>query len=92
MSGDDLFEEEMDASLEKAEWEESLMTQDAIILRDTINKELSKRGFHLRLSYLKYSHDEMNWNYVEPMHEWAMELQEVYPLVTEMVKEARRGG
>jgi hypothetical protein len=57
--------------------------------RDSINKELSRLGYHLRLSYLTFSQTEMLFNYIEPIHNWLNELPDVDHLVVAKIKEAQ---
>lgn len=80
----------VDQALDKAALEQSTMTEEAILLRDSINKKLAKKGYHLRVSFLMFTEDEMRWDYIEPMDEWAMELQEIDSIIQEMIVQARR--
>ena len=82
-------DQEKDAALEKMSVEESTMDEKEIFLRDSINKELSRLGYHLRLSYLTFSQTEMLFNYIEPIHNWLNELPAVDHLVVAKIKEAQ---
>jgi len=87
---EDITPDKMDAALEKMENEESIMSRQAIILRDSINKELSRKGYHLRIAYLKFSKEELIFDYVEPIHKWFDELVKVHQIILEISNEARR--
>jgi hypothetical protein len=79
----------INAALDEVERKESHMTKQEIILRDTINKELAKREYHLRLAWLNTSNG-CRYDYVQPMHEWVNELQEVTLLIERILFEASR--
>lgn len=86
---DDISSDEIDAAFEKAGLEEWPMTEEAIKLRESVNRALAKQGYHLSVSFLEFSKDQMRFNFLEPMHKWAMELKDVDQLVIKMVKQAR---
>jgi hypothetical protein len=82
-------DEEIDESLNELEEKERIMTKNEIGLRDKINKELNRMGYHLRLSLLKYTKTEMMYDYIKPIHDWFEELAKVEPIVIEQIKAAQ---
>src|SRR4029078_9379370 len=84
-----ITKKEKDAALEKMSVEELMMKNKEVSLRDSINKELSRRGHHLRVSYLNYSHTDIGFNYIEPIHNWANELVAVNQFVIGKIKSAQ---
>lgn len=84
---DEISSEAINAALEEVERKESHMTKREITLRDTINKELARRKYHLRLAWLD-STAGVKYDYVQPMHEWASEFQEVTLWVERILVEA----
>lgn len=87
---EDITLDKIEDALEKMENEESIMSRKAILLRDAINKKLSRKGYHLRIAYLKFSKEELVFNFVEPIHNWFNELLEVHYIVIDICNEARR--
>lgn len=80
---------EKGAALEKMSVEELMMNDREIKLRDTINKVLSRRKYHLRVSFLTYTKTDIGFNYIEPIHNWANELESVNQIVVDRLKEAQ---
>jgi hypothetical protein len=85
-----ITKKEKDAALEKMSVEELMMKNKEVSLRDSVNKELNRRGYHLRVSFLNYSQTDMGFNYIEPIHNWANELPAVNQLVIDKIKEAQK--
>jgi hypothetical protein len=56
----------IEGAIDERERQEAYMTKEEINLRDTINKELAKRKYHLRLAGLNLSNGAM-YDYVQPM-------------------------
>jgi hypothetical protein len=67
-----------------------LMTGEEINLRDDINRELERLGFHLRVSTLHANTDEAAFDYLQPVGEWIKELSDVDPVITNTIKEWQR--
>ena len=84
---DEISPDVINTALDEVERKESHMTKQEIILRDTINKELAKRKFHLRLAWLDTSNGA-RYDYVQPMHKWIKELPEVSLLIERILFEA----
>lgn len=84
-----ITKKEKESALEKMSVEELMMTDREEKLRDSINKELSRGKYHLRVSFLKYSKSDIRFNYIEPIHNWADELQTVNQIVVMRIKEAQ---
>ena len=67
---------ERDLALEEAEIEESQMSTEEIRIRDSINKELSKKKLHLRLTLFSILEDRSYvFDFVPPIGRWANELK-----------------
>lgn len=84
---DEISSDVINAAIDEVERKESHMTREEIVLRDTINKELARRKYHVRLAYLNTS-SGARYDYVQPIHDWASELHEVTMLVEKMLIEA----
>jgi hypothetical protein len=84
-----ITKKEKEAALEKMSVEELMMNDREIRLRDAINKELSRKKFHLRVSFLNYSKMDIGFNYIEPIHNWVNELELVNQIVVNRLKEAQ---
>lgn len=78
---------ERDRALEKLEKEESIMTKEELTLRDSVNKELSRSGFHLRLALLQVKENESIHNFVEPVNNWIDEIPKADSLTVKRIKE-----
>jgi hypothetical protein len=63
---------------------------EAMVLRDKINKELSRKGYHLRVAYVNFSNEDLVFNFVESMHNWLGELPEVQTIIVDRIKDAQR--
>ena len=85
----EITDEEIDESLNELEEKEKIMTKNEIELRDNINKELNRMGYHLRLSLLKYDETEIIYDYIKPIHAWFEELIKVEPIIIERIKAAQ---
>jgi hypothetical protein len=86
---DEILPDVINVALDEVERKESHMTKQEIILRDTINKELAKRGYHLRLAWLDTSNG-CRYDYIQPMHEWVNELPKVTFMVERLLFETSR--
>ena len=66
---------------------DSSMNDEERRLRDNINKELERLGFHLRIFTLLSKTNEAVFNFVPPIGEWFKELSYVDSLVVKRIKE-----
>jgi len=76
-----ITQKEKETALDKMSVEELMMNDREIKLRDTINKELSRKKYHLRVSFLTYTKTDIGFNYIEPINNWANELELVNRIV-----------
>ena len=79
-----------DLALDEAELAESRMTRIEIQLRDRINKELSRRGFHLRVMNLRINSHEnapYTFDFVPPINDWIDEDPKVVSIVIQRIEE-----
>jgi transcriptional/translational regulatory protein YebC/TACO1 len=82
---DEINSDIIDAAMEDMEKKQSIMTREEMVLLHTINNNLAKRKFHLRLAYLKPAHEL--YEYIPPIHKWTHELPEVTMLISKLIKE-----
>jgi hypothetical protein len=69
---------------------ESMMSEQELKLRDQLNKELSKKGVHLRLASVTVQGNDYGFDFVRPIHEWFDEWPETDRYVTERLGELVR--
>ncbi|WP_148686361.1 hypothetical protein [Candidatus Nitrosocosmicus hydrocola] len=55
-------------------------------IRNDINNDLEKLGFHLRLSMLSFDETESVHDYVPPIHDWFGEWMDVEEIVIHRIK------
>jgi hypothetical protein len=73
-------------ALDRVEIKENLMSEGDMQLRDELNKELAKQGYHLRLALVRVTREERISDFVEPVHEWFDELQRAMAFVDERMQ------
>jgi hypothetical protein len=67
-------DDNINTALDRLEEKEETMTEKELELRDSVNKELSKQGFHVRIALLKITKNELYFDFVEPVDQWFSEL------------------
>ncbi|OLC83875.1 MAG: hypothetical protein AUJ08_04685 [Thaumarchaeota archaeon 13_1_40CM_3_50_5] len=83
---DPVINDVLDETAEK----ESIMSEKEIKLRDQLNEELSQKGLHLRLAFLRVNDERFGFDFVRPIDQWFDEWPETDRYITERLYELVR--